>query len=75
MLILVPKLFTVDILYFIPKSLILQEFVWQCQDVHPLYPRIHKFLDYWKTNDLAVIHSINIIENESGITVEREFKL
>ena len=47
---------TVDVLYWMPDYQdILQQFVWQTADIRPEYPRIHKFLNYWKDNIDAVI--------------------
>ena len=53
------KLTTVQILYYRPdyRSL-LQEFVWQTPDVPPRFPRVCRFLDYWKQNIDAVIAEI-----------------
>ena len=48
MLILRKNLVTVDILYYIPEHTILQEFIWQTDDLVPDIPRVHKFLNYWK---------------------------
>lgn len=39
---------------------LLQEFNWVTEDVVPEYPRIKKFLTYWKNNIEAVIHTIEI---------------
>ena len=67
-----PKLYTIDILYYIPKTLILQEFIWQCSDIAPKYPRIHRFLDHWYYHIDTVTHSINITESYSGIKVHND---
>ena len=58
MLILRKNLVTVDIFYYIPEYTILQEFIWQTDDVVPDIPRVHKFLNYWKNNIDSVIHEI-----------------
>jgi len=39
---------------------LLQEFMWQFLDVVPEYPRTHHFLNYWKDNIEAVIHTVEI---------------
>ena len=54
---------TLDILYYRPHSLILQEFCWQVDDEIPNHPRIHKFLKFWYKEIDAVIRSATIIEN------------
>ena len=52
---------TVDILYWMPDyQHILQQFIWQTDDVRPEYPRVHKFLNYWHDNIEAVIEEIRI---------------
>src|SRR3972149_9994714 len=55
------SLATVNILYYLPDSPnILQCFVWQCMDLPPRYPRIHRFLDYWRTNIEAALCHIEV---------------
>jgi uncharacterized protein Usg len=63
------RLYSVDVLYYIPQTLILQEFVWQVDDVAPRYPRIHRFLDYWHDHIDAKIHSIKVCECDSGFSI------
>ena len=47
--------------YWMPDyNNILQEFLWQCMDVQPDYPRVNNFLEYWKNNIEAVIHTVEI---------------
>lgn len=71
-----PRLYTLDIFYYIPKTSIIQEFVWQCEDIPPRYPRIDKFLCYWHHNIEAVIQEINIAETATGMRIaEGIFKL
>ena len=71
MLILVKKLFTVDILYYIPRTLILQQFLWQTEDIRPEFPRINKFLKHWYTLD-CVTKEINIVDCEADYRVIKE---
>jgi len=54
---------TIDIFYYMPdhRSLI-QEFIWQTTDLMPYYPKVHKFLNYWRTDIDAVIKDIILIE-------------
>lgn len=42
---------TAEILYRLPdhQSLI-QSYVWQAYDEHPIFPRLNKFLKYWSQN-------------------------
>ena len=52
---------TVNVLYWMPDyQNILQQFIWQTDDVRPEYPRVHKFLNYWHDNIDAVIEEIEI---------------
>ena len=44
--------------YWMPDyNNILQEFMWQLNDVVPEYPRIHRFLNHWHENIEAVIET------------------
>ena len=38
----------------------LQTFQWQFADVAPDYPRLKRFLDHWKREVEAVIHSVDV---------------
>ena len=50
-----------SVFYWMPDyQHILQQFVWQTDDVRPEYPRVHKFLNYWHDNIDAVIEEIEI---------------
>ena len=52
---------TVSVFYWMPDyQNILQQFIWQTDDVRPEYPRVHKFLNYWHDNFDAVIEEIEI---------------
>ena len=49
------------IYYWMPDYTdILQEFNWQFMDVVPEYPRMNRFLGYWKNNIDATIHTVEI---------------
>ena len=61
MIILKNTIVTVNVLYWMPDyQNILQQFIWQTDDVRPEYPRVHKFLNYWHDNIDAVIEEIEI---------------
>ena len=52
---------TVSVFYWMPDyQNVLQQFIWQTDDVRPEYPRVHKFLNYWHDNIEAVIEEIEI---------------
>ena len=56
---------TAEILYHLPDHpTLLQSFIWQTLDLAPSYPRIHKFLDFWRAEIQAVIHSVRLATGE-----------
>jgi len=58
-------LLTTEILYYLPDHRgILQSFVWQTMDVAPRFPRLHAFLDHWRREIEAMIHSIHIAHSD-----------
>lgn len=58
-------LLTTEVLYYRPDArLILQSFVWQTLDQAPKYPRLAQFLDHWRREIDAVIHSIRIAHQD-----------
>jgi uncharacterized protein Usg len=55
------RLTTAEVLYYMPAHpALLQSFLWQTVDLAPDFPRIHRFLDFWRREIDAVIHSVNI---------------
>ena len=55
------RLTTAEVLYYMPAHpSLLQSFLWQTLDEGPDFPRIHRFLDYWRREIDAVIHSVSI---------------
>jgi uncharacterized protein Usg len=51
---------TIKVIYFLPDyDHILQEFVFQQYDIVPEYPRLNKFISFWKDNIEARIHRID----------------
>ncbi|MGZ3273593.1 MAG: protein usg [Caulobacteraceae bacterium] len=55
------RLTTAEVLYYMPAHpALLQSFLWQTQDVAPDFPRIHRFLEFWRREIDAVIHSVTI---------------
>ena len=47
--------------YWMPDyNNILQEFMWQLNDVAPEYPRVHRFLNHWHDNIEAVIETVEV---------------
>lgn len=55
------RLATAEVIYFMPDHpALLQAFTWQTQDLAPDYPRIRAFLDHWRREIEAVIHSVRV---------------
>ena len=55
------RLTTAEVLYYMPDHpKLLQSFSWQTLDVAPEYPRVHRFLEYWRKEIQAVIHSVRL---------------
>ena len=45
------SLTTAEILYRMPDHpSLLQTYVWQDYDIHPRFPRLNQFLDFWSRN-------------------------
>lgn len=56
---------TAEVLYYIPDhTKLLQTFMWQTLDVAPRFPRVEKFLDFWRREIDAVIHSVRVAHGE-----------
>jgi uncharacterized protein Usg len=53
------------VFYYMPdyRNLI-QELMWQTEDVKPKYPRVNKYLNFWRENIDAVIADIEMAESE-----------
>jgi uncharacterized protein Usg len=55
------RLTTAEVLYYMPDHpTLLQSFMWQTLDIAPEYPRVQRFLDYWRREIQAVIHSVRL---------------
>ncbi|AKM09293.1 usg protein [Croceicoccus naphthovorans] len=56
---------TVMVHFWMPdhRSL-LQQFLFQQYDVAPRYPRLSQFLDFWRTDIEAVLHSVSVAHNQ-----------
>jgi uncharacterized protein Usg len=55
------RLTTAQIVYYMPDHpVLLQEFLWQTLDEAPDFPRICRFLDFWRCEIDAVIHSVRV---------------
>lgn len=68
------SLLTAEILYWMPDHHdLLQSFVWQTLDLAPRFPRLHRFLEHWRTHIEAPLHSVHI--THSSLISPAELKL
>jgi uncharacterized protein Usg len=55
------SLTTAEILYRLPDyPALLQSFIWQEYDVHPRFPRLKGFLDFWTRNLEGSLFSVTV---------------
>lgn len=74
------RLTTTQVLYYMPDHpKLLQSFVWQTLDLAPRYPRVRQFLEHWRREIEAVIHSVQIASGEqlapARVQAGRELRL
>jgi len=72
---------TAHILYRLPDyPAIVQSYVWQEYDLHPHFPELHKFLDFWTRSLEGKLHSVlvahaKLIRPAEISVVDAEFRL
>ncbi len=72
---------TANILYRMPDHpVILQTFVWQQFDLHPHFPELRKFLDFWVEKLEGPLHSVTVahrklIKPAELALVDHEYRL
>lgn len=55
------SLTTAEIIYRLPDHPgLLQTFIWQEFDMHPRFPRLSRFLDFWQSNIQGPVHQVRI---------------
>jgi uncharacterized protein Usg len=65
---------TANILYRLPDHpAILQNYIWQEYDLHPHFPQLKKFLDFWSAKLDGAIHSVTVAHQ--GLIKPAEVKL
>jgi uncharacterized protein Usg len=68
------SLTTAEILYRLPDHpSLLQTFVWQEYDLHPRFPRLRAFLDFWTANIEGQLYRITVAHK--GLLTPREVRL
>ena len=66
------SLTTAEILYRMPDHPgLLQTYVWQDYDVHPRFPKLKGFLDFWTRNLEGPLHRIRVAHR--GLVSPTEF--
>ncbi len=66
------SLTTAEILYRLPDHpSLLQSYVWQDYDMHPRYPKLHGFLDFWTSHLEGALFRIRVAH--SKLISPREF--
>jgi uncharacterized protein Usg len=69
------RLTTAKVLYYLPDSpSLLQEFVWQTLDLAPEFPRVQRFLCFWRREIEAVIHSVTVA-SQGGLVAPARLRL
>ena len=72
---------TANIFYRLPDyPAIVQSYVWQEYDLHPHFPELHKFLDFWTRRLEGKLHSVlvahaRLIRPAEISMVDAEFRL
>ena len=67
------RLTTAHILYRMPDHpAILQTYVWQQYDLHPDFPQLRRFLDFWSHTLDGLLYSVTVAH--AGLIKPREFK-
>ena len=72
---------TAKIFYRLPDyPAIVQSYVWQEYDLHPDFPELHKFLDFWSRSLDGKLHSVlvahaRLIRPAEISMVDAEFRL
>ena len=72
---------TANIFYHMPDHpSLLQSFLWQTHDLHPHFPELRKFLDFWTRELEGVLHSVvvahcGLIKPAEFRAIDGEFRL
>jgi uncharacterized protein Usg len=67
------SLTTAEILYHLPDHpALLQSYVWQDYDMHPRFPKLKGFLDFWTHNLDGAVNRVRVAHR--GLISAREFQ-
>ena len=68
------SLTTAEILYHMPDHpALLQSYIWQDYDLHPRFPKLTGFLDFWKQNLEGRLHKVLVAHR--GLIQPAELRL
>ena len=68
------SLTTAEILYRMPDHpSLLQTYVWQDYDIHPRFPRLMQFLDFWSRNLDGKLYRVRVAHKK--LVTPAEFRL
>ncbi len=68
------SLTTAEILYRLPDHpSLIQSFIWQEYDLHPRFPRLKAFLDFWTANLEGQLYRITVAHK--GLLTPREVRI
>lgn len=68
------SLTTAEILYRLPDHpSLLQSYIWQDYDLHPRFPKLKSFLDFWSANLEGKLHKVLVAH--TGLVKPCELKL
>lgn len=68
------SLTTAEIIYRLPDHpSLMQSYIWQEYDVHPRFPKLTSFLDFWSRNLEGKLHQVLVAH--VGLIKPRELRL
>lgn len=68
------SLTTAEIIYRLPDHpSLMQSYIWQDYDLHPRFPKLKSFLDFWTQNLEGKLHQVLVAH--SGLIKPRELRL
>ena len=68
------SLTTAEILYRLPDHpALLQSYIWQDYDLHPRFPKLMKFLEFWSRNLEGPLHKVLVAH--TGLIKPAELRL
>ncbi|WP_137390525.1 hypothetical protein [Rhodoligotrophos defluvii] len=70
------QLTTAEILYYLPDHPeILQTFLWQHYDTAPRFPRLTRFLDFWRTSIEATLAEVRVAHQACAGAIPSHLRL